>query len=288
MVIEFRAFGGLSVTNDASDMAIGGRRQRRLLTMLLIHRNTVVSSDRLADIVFDGEPTPGAGTTLRSYIARIRKVVEVDGSSVNVVTKAPGYMLTVPAESFDIARFEGLVSKAGEQLARDDNGTAATLRQALDLWRGDPYAEFDDEDWAQPESQRLAELRLVALETLFNAELERGRDGELIPEIEALVRAQPLRETPRRQLMLALYRSGRQADALASTATIAPCWSTSSGSTPRRSFAISKRASSLAMRRSLAARARIHCGATGSALGSAQVATASSKPPFCRASTAST
>ena len=119
VMIQFQALGGLSVIHDGEEIAVGGRRQRRLLAMLLIHRNTVVSVDRLTDAVFDGEPTPAAATTLRSYVARIRKVVELDGSTSGVVTKAPGYMLRVEGELFDVARFERLVS-------RDDPGSAAT------------------------------------------------------------------------------------------------------------------------------------------------------------------
>jgi len=213
-MIQFQALGGLSVTHDGEEIAVGGRRQRRLLAMLLIHRNAVVSVDRLADVVFDGEPTPAAATTLRSYVARIRKVVEVDGSASGVVTKAPGYMLRVPSELFDVARFEQLVSEGRSRLGRDDSAAATGLRHALGLCRGGAYAEFDDEDWVRPEAQRVAELRLVALESLFDAELACGRSAELVPEIEALVAEQPLREAPRRQLMTALYRSGRQPDAL--------------------------------------------------------------------------
>ena len=213
-MIEFQALGGLSVMHDGEEVAVGGRRQRRLLAILLIHRNTVVSVDRLTDAVFDGEPTAAAATTLRSYIARIRKVVELDGSTSGVVTKAPGYMLRVAGDLFDVARFEQLVSEGRSRLGRDDAAAATSLRQALALWRGDPYAEFDDEDWVRPEAQRLAELRLVALESMFDAELACGRAAELVPEIEALVAEQPLREAPRAQLMTALYRSGRQPDAL--------------------------------------------------------------------------
>src|SRR5262245_57322510 len=139
-MVEFQALGALSVTADGSDVPIGGRRQRRLLTLLLIHRNTVVSADRLADVVFEGEPTLGAGTTLRSYIARVRKVVEVDGSASRVETKPPGYKLFVPDDLFDVARFERLVSTAFSHPSPDDRVVAASsLRQALALWRGGAY-----------------------------------------------------------------------------------------------------------------------------------------------------
>ena len=146
-MIRFQALGGLAITENGEQVSIGGPRQRRLLAMLLIHRDAVVSVDRLADAVFAGEPTPAASTTLRSYVARIRKVIESDGSRSNVVTQAPGYVLRVPSDAFDVARFEGMVSDARSRLARDDaSGARSVLREALGLWRGNAYAEFDDED----------------------------------------------------------------------------------------------------------------------------------------------
>ena len=214
-MIQFHALGGVAVTDGGEERALGGPRQRRLLAMLLIHRNAVVSVDRLAEAVFAGEPTAAASTTLRSYIARIRRVVDQRDAASMVVTQAPGYVLRVPAEAFDVAVFEQLVANAGALLGRGDV-TAATpmLRDALALWRGDAYAEFADEDWARPEAQRLTELRLVAHERLVEAELAGGRAAEMIPEIEALAREYPLREAFRAQLMTASYRAGRQADAL--------------------------------------------------------------------------
>ena len=213
--MRFHALGGLTVTDNGDELSIGGSRQRRLLAMLLIHRNAVVSVDRLADAVFAGEPTPAASTTLRSYVARIRRVVDGNGSAPTVVTQAPGYVLRTPAEAFDVACFERLVADAGSRLGRGDAaGAASVLREALALWQGDAYAEFADEDWARPEAQRLGELRLVAHERLVEAELACGRAVEMIPEIESLAREHELREGFRAQLMIALYRAGRQADAL--------------------------------------------------------------------------
>ncbi|MFC6285413.1 BTAD domain-containing putative transcriptional regulator [Nocardioides sp. GCM10027113] len=216
-MIRFHALGGLAVTDErGGEVGIGGPRQRRLLAMLLIHRDAVVSVDRLADAVFAGVPTPAASTTLRSYVARTRRLIDGEGNGTAVVTRAPGYVLRVPAELFDVACFERSVAEAGASLGRDDpEGAAALLREALALWRGDAYAEFADEDWARPEAQRLQELRLVAQERVVEAELACGRAAEMIPRLEALVREQPLREGFRAQLMTALYRVGRQADALA-------------------------------------------------------------------------
>ncbi|HUC32519.1 MAG TPA: BTAD domain-containing putative transcriptional regulator, partial [Ilumatobacteraceae bacterium] len=214
-MIEFRALGEVAAVVDGEHVALGGARQRRLLAMLLIHRNTVVSSDRLADAVFAGEPTDAAATTLRSYIARIRRVVDGHDIRVHVVTQPPGYSLRVPDELFDAASFEAAVAEAGRCLMRGDNEAGgAAAGHALERWTGDPYPEFDDETWVQPEAQRLHELRLVAADRRFEAELACGRAADVVAEIERMVREHPVREGFRAQLMLALYRSGRQADAL--------------------------------------------------------------------------
>jgi WD40 repeat protein/DNA-binding SARP family transcriptional activator len=214
-MLEYRALGGLTIADNGDDVSVGGPRQRRLVAMLLVHRNSVVSAGRLSEAVFAGEPTPGASTTLRSYVARLRKVIDGDGSGSMVVTQAPGYMLEVPDDAFDVARFEGLVAEGQSRLARDDAVAASSaLREALAVWRGDAYAEFADEEWARPEAQRLGELHLIAYENLVEAELACGRAAEMIPQLETLVAEHPLREAFRAQLMLALYRSGRQVQAL--------------------------------------------------------------------------
>lgn len=219
-MIRFHALGGLSITDAHGDpVGIGGPRQRRLLAALLIHRNAVVSVDRLAEAVFAGEPTPAASTTLRSYVARVRKVLDSaqDGTEPRpvLVTQAPGYALRVPDDAFDVARFERLVAEATACLAREDAlSAAAAAREALELWRGTAYAEFADEDWVMPEAQRLDELRLVAQERRIDAELACGHAAEVAPLAESLAREHPLREAFRAQLMLALYRNGRHAEAL--------------------------------------------------------------------------
>lgn len=215
-LVRFHALGGLTVTDEqGGELGVGGSRQRRLLTMLLIHRNAVVSVDRLVEAVFAGDPTPAASTTLRSYVARTRRLVGSGGAGPVVVTQAPGYVLRVPDDAFDVACFERSVVAARSRMGRDDAPAASSaLRGALALWRGDAYAEFSDEDWARPEAQRLEDLRLVAHEYLMDAELVCGRATAIIPEIESLVREHPLREAFRAQLMVALYRAGRHADAL--------------------------------------------------------------------------
>jgi WD40 repeat protein/DNA-binding SARP family transcriptional activator/energy-coupling factor transporter ATP-binding protein EcfA2 len=214
-MVEYRALGGLTLSDNGDEVSVGGPRQRRLVAMLLIHRNTVVSADQLSEAVFAGDPTPSARTTLRSYVARLRRVIDGDGAGSGVVFRAPGYMLEVPDDAFDVPCFERLVAEARSRLARDDAVAAASaLRAALALWGGDAYPEFAAEDWARPEAQRLGELRLVAYENLVDAELACGRAAELIPQLENLVAEHPLREAFQAQLMLALYRGGRQVDAL--------------------------------------------------------------------------
>jgi WD40 repeat protein/DNA-binding SARP family transcriptional activator len=214
-MVDFTALGTVAVRRHGELVNVGGPRQRRLLAVLLIHRNTVVSTDRLADAVFAGEPTPAAATTLRSYVARIRKVIEDQEGGPEVLTQSPGYVLRVPAEAFDVSRCEELVSSARRASSRGDQAAAAAqLQEALALWQGEAYAEFADEEWAHPEAQRLTELRLAATESLGEAELACGRADEWVPRLEALAREHPLRETFQAQLMLALYRTGRQADAL--------------------------------------------------------------------------
>jgi len=214
-MIEFKGLGEVSVRVEGQPVALGGARQRRLLSMLLIHRNAVVSGDRLVDAVFGGSPTDGSATTLRSYVARVRRAIEGHDSRVRVVTQSPGYRLELPDELFDVAQFEIAVNEAGRSLSRGDPTAAVTAaRVGIGRWTGTPYGEFDDEPWCQPEAQRLAELRLLASDLLFEAELACGRSRDLVPDIEQMVGAHPLRESFRAQLMLALYRSGRQPDAL--------------------------------------------------------------------------
>jgi WD40 repeat protein/DNA-binding SARP family transcriptional activator len=214
-MLEYRALGGLTVVDGGVELSLGGSRQRRLAAVLLIDRNRVVSVDRLGDVVFAGEPTPGAATTLRSYVARLRRAVERAGAGSRVVTRPPGYMLEVDDEAFDVARFDGAVATGRACLTRGDAaGASQVLREGLGLWRGGAYAEFADEDWARPEAQRLGELHLVAYELLADAELACGRAADVVSELEALAGEHPLRESFQAKLMLALYRSGRQVEAL--------------------------------------------------------------------------
>ena len=206
-----QALGAVRVSRDGVEQKVGGGRQRRLLAILLIFRDTVVSVDRVAEVVFDGRPTEAAATTLRSYVARLRRTL---GNAV--VTRSPGYQLDTAGIAIDVVDFEAGVRAGRAALQRQDPaGAVERLNSALALWHGDAYAEFADEPWAYAESQRLAELRLTAEELLVEAELACGHAEQVIPALEALCREHPLREAFRGQLMTAYYRAGRQADALA-------------------------------------------------------------------------
>ena len=209
--LGIQALGAVRVSRDGVEQKVGGGRQRRLLAVLLIHRDTVVSVDRVAEVVFDGKPTDAAATTLRSYVARLRRPL-----GTAVVTRSPGYQLDTAGLVIDVVDFEAGVQAGRAALQRQDPaGAVERLNTALALWHGEAYAEFADEPWAYPESQRLAELRLTAEELLIEAELACGHAEQVIPAVEALCREHPLREVFRGQLMTAYYRAGRQADALA-------------------------------------------------------------------------
>jgi YVTN family beta-propeller protein len=184
------------------------RKQRLLLTLLLLSQEEVVSIDRLVDQLWGERPPKTAVGALQNLVSEVRKAL---GSSV-VRTHAAGYSLGVQRESVDVHRFERLVAAAGDEESAE--GRAQRLREALALWRGPPLLEFAGEPFAQVEIVRLDELRIVAREELAEAELELGHHARLVGELEALVIEQPLRERLRAQLMIALYRSGRQAEAL--------------------------------------------------------------------------
>ena len=194
------------MSENGGRLALGGSKQRALLSLLLLHANRVVSRDGLIDELWDGAPPDTAATALQVYVSQLRKSLGRE----TIVTRAPGYLVVVEPGALDITRFERLVEEArGQQPA----AAAKLLRDALDLWRGPPLADLED-SIARHERAQLEDQRAAALEQRIAADLELGRHAELIPELEALVREQPLRERRRAQLMLALYRSGRQADAL--------------------------------------------------------------------------
>ena len=204
--MEFRILGPLEVLEEGRPVALGGAKQRALLAVLLLHANEVVSRDRLIDELWGGEPPDTAHTALQVHVSQLRKLLGRD----TIVTQTPGYLIRVSDGELDLHRFERLVATAR---AEEPAQAARLLREGLALWRGAPLAELGDSS-ARAERARLEEQRLAALAQRIEAELALGRHAELVPELEGLVREQPLRERLRGQLMLALYRCGRQADAL--------------------------------------------------------------------------
>jgi ABC-type transport system substrate-binding protein/DNA-binding SARP family transcriptional activator/DNA-binding beta-propeller fold protein YncE len=216
MDVEFRILGPLEVRIDGIAVPIGGPRQRALLAVLLLSANRVVSRDRLIDELLDGAPTDRADPVLRVQVSRLRRVLEAaDGGPPRVIARAPGYLLRVAPGELDLDAFEERLADGHRALEEQDFEQAArVLRDAQVLWRGRPLADLEFERFARIDVERLEELRLAACEDRIDAELALGRHGMLIAELEALVAEHPLRERPRGQLMLALYRSGRQADAL--------------------------------------------------------------------------
>ncbi len=188
-------------------LELGGRKQRSLLAVLLLQANDVVSNERLIDELWGESPPATVAKSVQVYVSRLRKQLG-DG---RLLTRTPGYVLRVDASELDVARFERLVAEAG---SGDPAMTVQKLSEALALWRGPPLADLAYEPFAQAPIARLGELRLAALEQRIEAELATGRHAELTGELDALVREHPLRERLRGQLMLALYRSGRQAEAL--------------------------------------------------------------------------
>ncbi len=205
--LEFRILGPLEVEGGSGPIALGGQKQRALLAALLLEAGRVVATDRLVDLVWGEDAPKTATTSLQNSISRLRR--ELGGDVLE--TRAPGYVLRVAPEQVDARRFELLLRDARRA---DPEERRDLLERALELWRGPALAEFAFEDFAQAEIRRLEELRLVAKEERIEADLELGRHSDVSGEIQALVREHPLRETLRRQLMLALYRSGRQAEAL--------------------------------------------------------------------------
>lgn len=213
--IAFEILGPLEVRASGVPITIGGPRQRALLALLLCNANRVVSRDRLVEELLGDQPADSAQRMLRVQISRLRKVLAVDGVERRLVARPPGYMLVVEEGELDLEVFEQLLADGRQALGRGDPERAAVLlRDAESLWRGRPLADLEFEPFARFEAQRLEELRLLAIEARIDAELELGRHATLCPELETLAAEHPLRERLRAQLMLALYRSGRQAEAL--------------------------------------------------------------------------
>ena len=211
--MDFHILGPLEVLDEGRAVSLGGSRQRALLALLLLHANETLSTDRLIDELW-GENAPAtAAKMLHVQVSRLRKALAAAGGAV--VTRDRGYELTLARDRLDAHRFEDLVADGGRELAagRPDRAAAA-LEQALALWRGAPLADLAYERFAQREIARLDELRVSALEQLVDAQLGLGRHAEVVGRLQSLIGEHPYRERLRAQLMLALYRCDRQADAL--------------------------------------------------------------------------
>ena len=215
--VVFRVLGPLEVWFNGAPVKVGGARQRALLAMLLLNANRVVSREQLIDDLLNDARPETADHTLRLQISRLRSVVDQPGApEPRLVRQPPGYRLRVDCGELDLDVFEELLAQAHLATDSGDHDLASrTLREAEALWRGRPLADLESKRFAQIEIERLAEMRLVATEDRIDADLALGRHRRLVPELERMVAEHPLRERVRGQAMLALYRSGRQAHALA-------------------------------------------------------------------------
>lgn len=210
--VEFRVLGAVEAVGDGMPLRLGGPRQRALLSLLLLEAGRPVSVDRLTDELWAGAPPEGAETTLRSYVSRLRAAL---GEVVPISGTSAGYAIGVAPEWIDARRFERLVRDAEAALGRRNASRAHDLLvEALGLWRGQPFGGLATDGTLRVAAERLEELRLDALEMRLEADLELGGGPALVDELEALVSENPYRERLWRQLMLALYRADRQADAL--------------------------------------------------------------------------
>lgn len=225
--MDYRILGPLEVTDGDRPLALGGEKQRALLVLLLLHAGEVVSADRLIDDLWGERSPSGAAKALQAHISRLRKTLDTNGSPVMdgggsgtspravLLTRGHGYLLRVEPGELDLDRFQALVEAGRQALAMGDSQRASdTLGAGLALWRGPALADFAYEAFAQGSIAQLEELRLSAVEDRIEADLALGREKQLVGELTALVRQNPLRERPRMQLMLTLYRCGRQAEAL--------------------------------------------------------------------------
>lgn len=212
----FALLGPLEVRDAAgSPVPLGGQKPRELLAALLLHRGQILSVDKLVDFLWGEEATGGAATTLRTYVGQVRKILDQAGATAALGSRDGGYCLDVGAADIDAELFERLVRDGQQRPAAEADDV---LGRALDLWRGEMLAELGPPEFAGPSATRLGELRLVAWEGWLDAQLTLGRHRAVVTRLQALVDEHPFRERFSAQLMLALYRSGRQADALAVSA----------------------------------------------------------------------
>ena len=239
--VDLRLLGPIEARLDERPIALGAPKQRAVLAMLALQLGRTVSADRLAEGLWGEQPPASAPKMVQLYVSQLRRLLEGDGAQI--VTHGRGYELRVTDGAVDAVEFERLLERH-------------RAREALALWHGEPLADVADEPFAAAEIRRLDELRVRAAEEAIDADLEAGRHDEVIGELEALVAEHPLRERLHAQRMLALYRAGRQAEALNATARRGPCWSIRSGSSRAPSCVASRKRSWPRTRRSSALRRR--------------------------------
>ena len=214
-MVEFGILGPLEITAGGQPLPVQGARTRAVLAMLLVHANQVVPADRLTAELWAGQPADRAAASLQVRVSQLRKALRAAGEADRLVTRPPGYLIRVTPGELDAPRFEHLTRDGETALAAGDGALAARrLDEALGLWRGAALADVDDAPFARGGGARLEEQRLAALESRAEARLACGGHRELIGELETLTAAHPLRERLWAHRMLALYRAGRQAEAL--------------------------------------------------------------------------
>src|SRR5829696_4672695 len=210
--MDFRLLGPLEVLRDQVPVPIAAGKQRALLAILLLNANRTVARDRIVDELWGDDAPDSAQKMVQIHVSQVRKALPES----RLHTRHPGYVIEVGDDELDLARFERAVADGGRALAQGDPANATErLREALALWRGAALAEFS-EPFARHEGARLEELRLAAVELRIEAELALGRPRDVVGELETLIAQHPLRERHRSQHMLALYRTGRHAEALSS------------------------------------------------------------------------
>src|SRR5256712_3700949 len=209
--MDYRILGPLEAYDGERQLPLGGAKQRAVLAVLLLHANEALTRDVIVDELWGEDAPPTAAKVLQNCVSALRK--ELPAETIRTVGGA--YGITLEPGELDRDRFERLLADGRAALEAGDHADAADqLRRALGLWRGAPLSDLSYEGFAQDEIKRLEELHVAALEDRIESELALGRHDELVPELEALVTRHPLRERLRGQLMLALYRAGRQAEAL--------------------------------------------------------------------------
>jgi DNA-binding SARP family transcriptional activator/DNA-binding beta-propeller fold protein YncE len=213
--MEFRLLGPLEIVADSTPLSVGGQKQRALVAFLLLRANEVVVRETLIDALWGAEPPDSAWQAVAVYVSRLRALLREHRSHARVMTRGTGYVLELELEELDLHRFEELAKEGRRALQLGNAPHAATaLADALAIWRGPALADLGDEPFVSVERQRLEEARLAALEDRIEADLALGAGAPLVSELTQLVHDHPYRECLREQLMLALYRSGRQSEAL--------------------------------------------------------------------------